>query len=79
MIAEETLQEPPLRAWGLRLLKGAVVLLAAWFTWRFFTHSGFDWSRLSERVAGRARRSWRSGWRCSSAATSSGTGATSWR
>jgi uncharacterized protein (TIRG00374 family) len=52
MNAEETLQEPSLRVWGLRLLKGAVVLLAAWFTYRFFTHSDFDWSRLAERVAG---------------------------
>jgi uncharacterized protein (TIRG00374 family) len=52
MNAEETAPEPPLRVWGLRLLKGAVVLLAAWFTWRFFTHSDFDWSKLAERVAG---------------------------
>src|SRR5436305_1407396 len=52
MNAEETVQEPPVRVWGLRLLKGAVVLLAAWFTWRFFTHSDFEWSRLAERVAG---------------------------
>ncbi len=51
MNAEETDQEP-VRVWGLRLLKGAVVLLAAWFTWRFFTHSDFEWSRLAERVAG---------------------------
>src|SRR5882757_9343737 len=52
MNAEETVQEPPLRVWGLRLLKGAVVLLAAYFTWRFFTHSDFEWSKLAERVAG---------------------------
>jgi uncharacterized protein (TIRG00374 family) len=52
MTAEETLQDPPLRVWGLRSLKGAVALLAAYFTYRFFTHSDFDWSRLAERVAG---------------------------
>jgi uncharacterized protein (TIRG00374 family) len=52
MNAEETVQEPPFRVWGLRLLKGAVVLLAAYFTYRFFTHSDFEWSKLSERVAG---------------------------
>jgi uncharacterized protein (TIRG00374 family) len=52
MNAEETLQEPAVRVWGLRLLKGAVVLLAAYFTYRFFTHSDFDWSRLADRVAG---------------------------
>jgi uncharacterized protein (TIRG00374 family) len=52
MNAEETLQEPAVRVWGLRLLKGAVALLAAYFTYRFFTHSDFDWSKLAERVAG---------------------------
>src|SRR4029077_11758443 len=52
MNAEEAPQEPAVRVWGLRLLKGAVVLLAAYFTYRFFTHSDFDWSKLAERVAG---------------------------
>jgi uncharacterized protein (TIRG00374 family) len=50
MIAENSLPEPWPRVWGPRLLKAAIVLLAAWFTWRFFTHSSFDWSRLAERV-----------------------------
>lgn len=48
---EEAAQEHPLRVWGLRLLKGAVAVLAAYSTYRFFTHSDFDWSRLAERVA----------------------------
>ena len=52
MIPEEELpQESPLRVWSLRLLKAAVVVLAGYFTWRFLTHSDFDWSRLAERVA----------------------------
>ena len=40
-----------LAVWPVMLL-GGFVLLAAWFTWRFFTHSDFEWSRLAERVAG---------------------------
>jgi uncharacterized protein (TIRG00374 family) len=48
---DETAQEPRFRVWGLRVLKAAVVVLAAYFTWRFFTHSDFDWSKLAERVA----------------------------
>jgi uncharacterized protein (TIRG00374 family) len=50
-IPEETAQEPRLRVWGLRLLKGAVVVLAAYFTYHFLTHSDLEWSRLAERVA----------------------------
>ncbi|HEY0513670.1 MAG TPA: lysylphosphatidylglycerol synthase transmembrane domain-containing protein [Thermoanaerobaculia bacterium] len=48
---EETPQESPLRVWGTRLLKAAIAVLAGYFTYRFFTHSDFDWSRLAERVA----------------------------
>ncbi len=52
MTPAETAQEPPrLRVWGLRLLKGAVAVLAAYFTYRFLTQSDFDWSRLGERMA----------------------------
>jgi uncharacterized protein (TIRG00374 family) len=40
-----------LRVWGSRLLKGVVAALAAYFTYRFLTHSDFEWSRLAERVA----------------------------
>jgi uncharacterized protein (TIRG00374 family) len=50
MIADDSLPEPWPRVWGPRLLKAAIVLLAAYFTYRFFTHSSFDWSRLAERV-----------------------------
>src|SRR4051794_28201217 len=50
MNPEATPQESRLRAWSLRLLKAAVVLLAAYFTWRFLTRSDFEWSRLAERV-----------------------------
>lgn len=51
MTPEETATESPLRVWGLRLLKGAVAVLAAYFTYRFLTHSDFEWSRLAEKVA----------------------------
>jgi uncharacterized protein (TIRG00374 family) len=51
MTPEETAPESPLRVWGLRLLKGAVAVLAVYFTYRFLTHSDFQWSRLAERVA----------------------------
>jgi len=52
MISEEAPpQESPLRVWGLRLLKAAVIGLAGYFTWRFLTHTDFEWSRLAERVA----------------------------
>jgi uncharacterized protein (TIRG00374 family) len=51
MIPDETSPEPPLRVWGLRLLKGAVAVLAVYFTYRFLTHSDLQWSRLAERVA----------------------------
>jgi uncharacterized protein (TIRG00374 family) len=51
MSPEENAQEPRLRVWGPRLLKGAVAVLAAYLTYRFFTHSTFEWSRLAERVA----------------------------
>jgi uncharacterized protein (TIRG00374 family) len=55
MIPEDTSsQEPRLRVWrvwGMRLLKGVIILLAGYFTYRFLTHSDFDWSRLAERVA----------------------------
>jgi uncharacterized protein (TIRG00374 family) len=40
-----------LRTWGTRSLKGAVAVVAAYFTWRFVTHTDFEWSRLAERVA----------------------------
>lgn len=51
MDPEATSQDSPLRVWGLRLLKASVALVAAYFTWRFLTHSDFQWSRLAERVA----------------------------
>jgi len=40
-----------LRTWGMRGLKAAVALAAAWLTWRFVTHTDFAWSRLAARVA----------------------------
>jgi uncharacterized protein (TIRG00374 family) len=48
---EETSQESRLRLWSIRLLKAAVIVLAGYFTWRFLTHTDFNWSRLAERVA----------------------------
>ncbi|HEX9940902.1 MAG TPA: lysylphosphatidylglycerol synthase transmembrane domain-containing protein [Thermoanaerobaculia bacterium] len=51
MNSEEPIQESPLRVWGVRLLKGAVAIVALYFTWRFVTHTGFEWSRLAARVA----------------------------
>ncbi len=51
MTPEETSPESPLRVWSLRLLKGAVAGLAIYLTYRFLTHSDFEWSRLAERVA----------------------------
>src|SRR5436305_3519823 len=51
MTPEEISLESPLRVWSLRLLKGAVAVLAVYFTYRFLTRSDFDWSRLAERVA----------------------------
>lgn len=50
-IPEEDAPESRLRVWVVRLLKGAVIVLAAYFTYRFFTHSDLDWSKLAERVA----------------------------
>lgn len=49
--AEQTRQESSLRLWGIRLLKGAVVALTLYFTWRFLTHGDLQWHRLAERVA----------------------------
>ncbi|HEV2852567.1 MAG TPA: lysylphosphatidylglycerol synthase transmembrane domain-containing protein [Thermoanaerobaculia bacterium] len=49
--AEQTVQESPLRIWGIRLLKGAVAALTLYFTWRFLTHGDLQWHRLAERVA----------------------------
>jgi uncharacterized protein (TIRG00374 family) len=51
MNAEAPIEPSRLRTWGTRGLKGAVALVAAWFTWRFVTHTDFEWSRLAERVA----------------------------
>ncbi len=48
--------EPPVqeeaapKSWGLRLLKGAIVVLSLYFTWYFFTHTDFDWRRLAGQV-----------------------------
>ncbi|HKI05256.1 MAG TPA: lysylphosphatidylglycerol synthase transmembrane domain-containing protein [Thermoanaerobaculia bacterium] len=50
--AEPTLHESPLRVWGGRLVKGTIAVLTLYFTWRFLTHTDFEWSRLAERVEG---------------------------
>jgi uncharacterized protein (TIRG00374 family) len=50
-IPEDAAPESRLRVWGVRVLKGAVIALAAYFTYRFFTHSDLEWSKLAERVA----------------------------
>jgi uncharacterized protein (TIRG00374 family) len=48
---EEPLRESPWRVWTGRLLKGTIVALTLYFTWRFLTHGDLEWSRLAERVA----------------------------
>ena len=50
MSPEAPIEPSRLTTWGKRILKGAVVVVAAWFTWRFVTHTDFEWSRLAERV-----------------------------
>jgi uncharacterized protein (TIRG00374 family) len=44
-------QESPLRLWAARLLKAAVAAITLVLTYRFVTHTGFDWSRLAQRMA----------------------------
>src|SRR5947207_9181224 len=51
MEPEELIQEFPLRTWGIRLLKTVVAAVTLYFTYRFVTHAGFNWSRLAHRVA----------------------------
>jgi len=51
MEPEEKIQESTVRVWGTRLLKAAVTALTLYFTYRFVTHAGFNWSRLAHRVA----------------------------
>ena len=48
--AEPPLQESPLRTWGGRLIKGTIAALTLYFTWRFLTHTDFEWRRLAQRV-----------------------------
>lgn len=50
MNPEESVQEPRARAWGVRLLKYAIVALSLYFTWYFFTHTKLDWPRLARQV-----------------------------
>jgi uncharacterized protein (TIRG00374 family) len=47
---EEPVRESPLRVWGGRLIKGTIAALTLYFTWRFLTHTDFEWSMLAERV-----------------------------
>jgi uncharacterized protein (TIRG00374 family) len=47
---EEPVRESPLRVWGGRLIKGTIAVLTLYFTWRFLTHTDFEWSKLAERV-----------------------------
>ncbi|HEY9420078.1 MAG TPA: lysylphosphatidylglycerol synthase transmembrane domain-containing protein [Thermoanaerobaculia bacterium] len=51
MNPEEPVQEPRAKAWWGRLLKYAIVALSLYFTWYFFTHTKFDWSRLARQVS----------------------------
>jgi len=51
MDIEPPAQESALRVWGKRVLKGAVAALTVYLTYRFVTHTDFDWSRLAHRVA----------------------------
>lgn len=57
MAAETPPETRPLRLWGIRILKAALAAVAAYFTWRFLTHAGFEWSKLATRVA-EARPAW---------------------
>ena len=45
------IEKSPLRLWGTRALKAAVTVVTLYFTYRFVTHAGFNWSRLAHRVA----------------------------
>jgi uncharacterized protein (TIRG00374 family) len=45
------IEKSPLRLWGIRALKAAVTVVTLYFTYRFVTHAGFNWSRLAHRVA----------------------------
>jgi glycosyltransferase 2 family protein len=51
MNPEEPIEESPLRIWGTRVLKGVVIVLTLYLTYRFITHTEFKWSRLAHRVA----------------------------
>lgn len=44
-------QGSPLRVWGVRLLKGTIIVLTLYFTWRFLTQGGLEWHRLAQRVS----------------------------
>jgi uncharacterized protein (TIRG00374 family) len=50
MNPDQPAQESTAKSWGVRLLKGAVIVLSLYFTWYFFTHTDFDWSRLARQV-----------------------------
>lgn len=50
-------QESRLQVWGIRVLKGAIIVLTLYFTWRFLTHGDLEWHRLAQRVS-EARTSW---------------------
>jgi uncharacterized protein (TIRG00374 family) len=51
MSPEAPIEPSRLRTWGTRILKAAVAVVALYFTWRFVTHTDFEWHRLAERVA----------------------------
>jgi len=40
----------PKKPWTGRLVKGAIALVAAYFTYHFLTRTSFDWSQLARRV-----------------------------
>ncbi len=49
--AEPPVQESRLRTWGVRLLKGTIIVLTLYFTWRFLTRGDLEWHRLAQRVS----------------------------
>lgn len=42
---------PAARPWTARAIQGIILVLAAWATWHFFTHSNIRWDTLETQIA----------------------------
>src|SRR5688500_17066218 len=49
--AEPPVHESRLQTCGVRLLKGAIIVLTLYFPWRFLTQGDLEWHRLAQRVS----------------------------